>query len=139
MWSSLTLRRSKDATDNDTTAGGDKDQDTANQKLTRAATFCYQDNYNVGGKKQKNWLKNLPRVRRRFSKHKSDKWQAKCEKEKTVDNCVAEQDRKKNVERIKILDKIRCKFVYSFYGKFIFPLPYLLTSPEIYIWFVAFF
>ena len=114
MWSSLTLRRSKDATDNDTTADGDKKHDTANQKLTRAATFCYQDNYNQGEKKQKSWLKNLPRVRRRFSKHKSDKWQAKCEKEeeKTV---AAVQDRVKNLERINILDKIRCTFLYSFF------------------------
>ena len=107
MWSSLTLRRSKDTTGDDTTADGDKEHDTANQKLTRAATFCYQDNYNQGEKKQKSWLKNLPRVRRRFSKHKSDKWQAKCEEEKTVCSSGAEQDRKKNVERIKILDKIR--------------------------------
>ena len=46
MWSSLTLRRSKDKTRDDTiAAAGDKDRDTVNKKLTRAATFCYDSNY----------------------------------------------------------------------------------------------
>ena len=113
MWSSLTLRRSKDATDDDTTAGDDKEHDTANQKLTRAATFCYQANYNQGEKKQKSWL-NLPRVRRRFSKHKSDKYQPKsdnstCKKEQVLEKVLhsSVQDRSRNYEKIEKLDKIR--------------------------------
>jgi hypothetical protein len=64
MWSSLTLRRSKDKTRDDTiaAAGGDKDSDTVNKKLTRAATFCYDSKYKEQNTK-KSLLRNFPKVR----------------------------------------------------------------------------
>ena len=66
MWSSLTVRRCKDKTRDDTIApAGDKDSDTANNKLSRAATFCYDHNYKEQNTKR-NWLRNLPKVRNKF-------------------------------------------------------------------------
>ena len=89
MWSSLTLRRSKDKSKEKITAVGDnKKHEATNQKLTRAATFCYPPNYKCD-KNKKSWLINLPKVRRRFIKHKSDKIQTKSDNS----NCKQEQEK----------------------------------------------
>ena len=110
MWSSLTLRRSKDKT-KDVTIVSDKEPDTVNKKLARAATFCYDSNHKKQNTK-KSWLKNLPKVKQKFTKNKSDKCQENCEsyfdkqgQGKTVNNSV--QDRVVNVERMKYADKER--------------------------------
>ena len=77
MWSSPTLRRSKDKTRDDTiTAAGDKDSDTANNKLGRAATFCYHSKYKEQNTK-KGWLRN------KFTKNKSEKIKEKLEVQET--------------------------------------------------------
>jgi hypothetical protein len=110
MWSSLTLRRSKDKT-KDVTIVSDKEPDIVNKKLARAATFCYDSNHKENNTK-KSWLKNLPKVKQKFTKNKNAKCQEKCEsypnkqgQGKTVNNSV--QDRVVNVERIKHADKER--------------------------------
>jgi hypothetical protein len=83
MWSSLTLRRSKDKTRDDTiAAAGDKDSDTANKKLSRAATFCYDSKYKEQNTK-KSWLRNLPKVRNKFTGNKSEKIKEKLEVQET--------------------------------------------------------
>ena len=83
MWSSLTVRRCKDKTRDDTIApAGDKDSDTANNKLSRAATFCYDHNYKEQNTKR-NWLRNLRKVRNKFSTNKSEKIKEKLEVQDT--------------------------------------------------------
>ena len=83
MWSSLTLRRSKNKTKDDTiAAAGDKDSDTANKKLSRAATFCYDSKYKEQNTK-KSWLRILPEVRNKFTKNKSEKIKERLEVEET--------------------------------------------------------
>ena len=73
MWSSLTLRRAKEKNRDDTiAAAGDKDSDTANKKLARAATFCYHSKYKEQNIK-KSWLRNLPNVKNKFTKNKTEK------------------------------------------------------------------
>ena len=106
MWSSLTLRRSKDKTRDDTiAAAGDKDSDTANKKLSRAATFCYDSKYKEQNTK-KSWLRNLPNVRNKFTKNKSEKTKVKLEVQETkVTNYGRE--RIENDDRVKRKDKER--------------------------------
>ena len=106
MWSSLTLRRSKDKTRDDTiAAAGDKDSDTANKKLSRAATFCYDSKYKEQNTK-KSWLRNLPNVRNKFTKNKSEKTKEKLEVQETkVTNYGRE--RIENDDRVKRKDKER--------------------------------
>jgi hypothetical protein len=103
MWSSLTLRRSKDKTRDDAIAtAGDKDSDTANNKLSRAATFCYHSNYKEL-KTKKSWFRNLPNVINKFaSKNRREKFDGQ---EKTFNNFG--QERIGNVDRVKIKDKER--------------------------------
>jgi len=76
MWSSLTLGRGgkdKDKARDDTVReAADKATDTVNKKLARAQTFCYDSHYSDQNAK-KGWLKNLPNVRKKFSKNKSEK------------------------------------------------------------------
>ena len=83
MWSSLTLKRSKNKTKDDTiAAAGDKDSDTANKKLSRAATFCYDSKYKEQDTK-KSWLRILPEVRNKFTRNKREKIRKKLEVEET--------------------------------------------------------
>ena len=71
MWSSFTLRRSKKEVD--TGGGGDKVKDTVNTKLARAATFCFDSDYKEKKTKAK-WLKNLPNVKKKMIKNKSERY-----------------------------------------------------------------
>ena len=100
MWSSLTLRRSKNKTRDDTiAAAGDKNSDSANKKLTRAATFCYDSKYKEQNTK-KSWLRN------KFTKNNSEKIKEKLVvQETTVTNYG--QERIGNNDRVKINDKER--------------------------------
>jgi hypothetical protein len=99
MWSSLTLRRSKDKTRDDTiAAAGDKGSDTANKKLSRAATFCYDSKYKEQNTK-KSWLRNLPKVRNKCTRNKKEVQETK------VTNY--DQERIGNNERHTIMDKER--------------------------------
>ena len=101
MWSSLTLRRSKDKTRDDTiAASGDKVSDTANKKLSRAATFCYDSKYKEQNTK-KGWLRNLPNMRNKFTKNKSEKTKEKLEVQETKVTNYGQDD------RVKIKDKER--------------------------------
>ena len=106
MWSSLTLRRSKNKNRDDTiAAAGDKDSDTANKKLSRSATFCYDSKYKEQNTK-KSWLRNLPKVRNKFTRNKSEKINAKLKVQDTkVTNYT--QERIGNVDRVQIKDKER--------------------------------
>ena len=106
MWSSLTLRRSKDKTRDDTiAASGDKVSDTANKKLSRAATFCYDSKYKEQNTK-KSWLRNLPKVRNKFTKNKSGKMKEKFEVQETKVTNYG-QERIGNDVRVRIKDKER--------------------------------
>ena len=106
MWSSLTLRRSKNKTRDDTiAAAGDKDGDIANKKLCRAATFCYDSKYKEQNTK-KSWLRNLPKVWNKFTRNKSEKIKEKLEVQETKVTNYG-QERIGNNDRVKINDKER--------------------------------
>ena len=106
MWSSLTLRRSKDKTRDDTiAAAGDKDSDIASKKLRRAAKFCYQSKYKEQNTK-KSWLRNLPKVRNKFTRNKSEKTREKLEVQETKVTDYG-QEWIGNDDRVKRKDKER--------------------------------
>ena len=83
MWSSLTLRRPKDKSRDDyISAACDKDSDTANKKLSRAATFGYDSKYEEQNTKT-SWFRNLPKGRNKFNKNKSERIKEKFEVQET--------------------------------------------------------
>ena len=91
MWSSLTLSRQarskarKDATEKDAT---EKVTEAEKKKLARAATFCY-DSQHRNQKTKKHWLiGNIPNIKKKFSKAKSEKWEEKVDVSAHVDEKV---------------------------------------------------
>lgn len=95
MWSSLTLSRPvKNKARKEVTAGhtSGKVNETANKKLARAATFCYESHYK-DPKTKKNWLSNFQNMRKKFTKIKFEEkpqvYMSAHEKEKVVINGVS--------------------------------------------------
>ena len=72
MWSSLTLSRpAKNRIGREVVSHtSEKVNETANKKIARAATFCYDSHYKEL-KAKKNWLSNFPNMSRKFTKKKN--------------------------------------------------------------------
>ena len=71
MWSSFTLKRTKEGTKHDT--AGDKVAHSVNKKLSRAATFCFDSDYNEKKKKAR-WKRNLPNIKKGVVKITNEKF-----------------------------------------------------------------